>query len=132
MLSKIGAMLLLPGLLAAGCFRSSAPRGGGAEAIDPGLARQGAGYYSDWGCDACHGDAGRGTDDAPSLAGLGDRWTIDELALYLFDPESYGAGNARVRELQDRYPDVEMPGFELPADQLRAMSAWLLTLDREE
>ena len=49
-------------------------------------------------------------------------------ALYLGDPVAYGEDNAEVRELQERYPDFEMPAYDFTDEgERRDLAAWLLS-----
>jgi cytochrome c553 len=77
-------------------------------------------------CAFCHGAKGEGAMLGPALDGLGEDWTVDELAAFISDPPAYAADHARLTELAGRYqkPMPKPSGFD--ASDSRVMARWLL------
>jgi cytochrome c553 len=77
-------------------------------------------------CGVCHGDDGRGSEIAPTLANVDENWTVEELAAYLLDPEAESAGNHRLAQLAAEY-QLEMPGILLATpEQGRDLALFIL------
>ena len=84
--------------------------------------------YEDWACAGCHGDTAEGNEDAPPLTGLAANWTVDTLAKYISDPQSFIERDARLQKMLEEYPGVQMPAYDVfPAEERRALAAYLLS-----
>lgn len=66
-------------------------------------------------CIACHALGGQGGDVGPSLDGIGDRMTQDEIVVWLTDP-------------QEVQPGTAMPDLPLSEADIRELAAFLSTL----
>ncbi len=121
------AALLVVATIGMGCGGPPAPEPAAvAEPPSAEMLERGAAFYEEWGCGLCHGEQREGGELAPPLPALGQRWTEDAMTEYLLDPAAARDGNARLGELDQRYPDAEMPGFDFPEEDRRALAAWLL------
>ena len=76
-------------------------------------------------CQVCHGAERKGGGLAPPLLELRKNWTAEKLAQYLGDPYKVSKGDARLEELEQRYPAV-MPPYGAPEADRKALAAWLL------
>lgn len=76
-------------------------------------------------CQVCHGAERKGSTLAPPLLGLSKRWEADRLAAYLADPYKVSRGDARLEELEKRFPAV-MPPYGAPDADRKVLAAWLL------
>lgn len=89
-------------------------------------AAAGAALYEKGLCNVCHGDDRKGNENAPPLLGLRANWDEERLAAYLKDPAKTRAADPRVAALAKRYTTMEMPPWEAPEAERRALAAWLL------
>jgi mono/diheme cytochrome c family protein len=81
---------------------------------DP-LAAKGKNVFEGQSCSACHGDGGVGTAAAPALIGISAKFSADQLAeLFKHPTAKMTAGG--------------MPPVELPADDLKALIAYVESL----
>ena len=85
---------------------------------DP-LAAKGKGIFEAQSCNACHGDGGVGTVIAPALAGVSAKYSAKELAELLQHPNAKMTAGG-------------MPGVNLPADDLKALVAYVESLSHEK
>jgi cytochrome c2 len=76
-------------------------------------------------CQVCHGAERKGSTLAPPLLGLSKSWDADRLAAYLADPYKVSKGDARLEELEKKFPAV-MPPYGAPEGDRKALAAWLL------
>jgi ubiquinol-cytochrome c reductase cytochrome b subunit len=81
---------------------------------DP-LAAKGKTIFEAQSCNACHGDGGVGTAAAPALIGIGAKYSSDQLAALLKHPN-------------EKMTSGGMPAVDLPADDLKALIAYLQSL----
>jgi cytochrome c553 len=78
------------------------------------------------GCRNCHGQDLQGTRMAPSLAGLKQYWSKDQLTNYLRNPSSY-RDSERFKEYEQQYPNMVMPSFNnINVQELGKISEYLL------
>ena len=81
---------------------------------DP-LAAKGKAIFEAQSCNACHGDGGMGTAAAPALVGIAGKFKPEQLAeLFKYPTAKMTAGG--------------MPPIDLPADDLKALIAYLGSL----
>lgn len=92
----------------------------------PERAALGAALYEKGLCNVCHGDDRKGNENAPPLLGLRANWDEERLAEYFKDPAKTRAADPRVAALAERYATIEMPPWEAPESERRALAAWLL------
>ncbi len=83
--------------------------------------------YADLNCGSCHGEAREGKRSGPTLAGLDEHWTEDQLVSYLGDPVAMIKTNPRLSFKSEQYA-IAMPAYGDKADQatLRALASYLL------
>ena len=81
--------------------------------------------YRHGGCARCHGAHLAGSHLAPSLKGLEDRWTREELDRFLQDPLGYKEADPRLKELAKRYP-APMPPFVMRDVERRQLIEYLM------
>jgi len=81
---------------------------------DP-LAAKGKTVFEAQSCNACHGDGGVGTAAAPALVGLSARLSADQVVLLFKHPT-------------DKMTAGGMPPVDLPADDLKALIAYIESL----
>lgn len=93
---------------------ASATPGTGAAAADP-LVAKGATIFAAQPCGSCHGDNGQGTEKAPPLIGVGQKFNADALA-YLLHHRTAKMINGG------------MPAVDLNQDDTRALVAYLRSL----
>jgi mono/diheme cytochrome c family protein len=113
------AALLLP-VLALSCG-SSAEVGGSPGAPPP--------AYVQAKCNACHGAEGGGGMLGPTLQGIAEHWTADELTEFIANPAPFVAERPRLREMLEI--DYKMPmtaNATLTEDERRALAEWVLAL----
>jgi cytochrome c553 len=102
--------------------QSTKPAGGRAAAA----AQVGPALYEKGLCNVCHGDDRKGNENAPPLVNLKENWDEDSLTAYLKDPARVRAANPRMAKLAETYDTLEMPPWEAPEPERRALAAWLL------
>lgn len=111
--------------------------GSGQPTPPPGLNEaQLAGWraYVDLNCASCHGDSREGKRSGPTLSGLSEHWTADELVHYLSDPDAVVKANPRLAYKAEKYaismPAVsgKAPGYADKAtpETLRALAEYVL------
>jgi cytochrome c553 len=66
--------------------------------------------YLSFGCVKCHGTDMTGTNMAPSLKGMKEFWTRDNLINYLRNPNSF-MDSDRFKVYNQKYPNGIMPSF---------------------
>src|ERR1700719_917413 len=81
---------------------------------DP-LAAKGKVIFEAQSCNACHGDAGVGTAAAPTLLGIGSKFSPEQLAQLLKHPTAKMTAGG-------------MPPVDLPPDELKALIAYVESL----
>lgn len=89
-------------------------------------ASDGAKLFDDWACGTCHGLDRKGSENAPPLADLPKYWNADTLAEYLKDPQKQVAATRRLKEYKKTYIYLDMPPFDKPLSERKALAAWLL------
>jgi len=62
-------------------------------------------------CHRCHGADLEGGTKAPSLRELAEHYDVERLMHYLEDPQALRAVDPRLRELDMRYTNFEMPSY---------------------
>ena len=62
------------------------------------------------GCINCHGNNLAGTAKGPTLIGIKQFWSRDQLINYLRNPNSFMSAN-RFKDYKEKYPDVIMPSY---------------------
>jgi mono/diheme cytochrome c family protein len=78
------------------------------------------------GCKNCHGSDLAGTNVAPSLKGLKQFWSKDQLTNYLRNPSSY-MDSDRFKTYQQKYPNMVMPSFSnINVQELGKVAEYLL------
>jgi len=78
------------------------------------------------GCRNCHGPNLTGTNMAPSLQGLKQYWSKDQLTNYLRNPSSFMSSD-RFREYEKKYPNMPMPSFNnIDVKELGKIAGYLL------
>jgi ubiquinol-cytochrome c reductase cytochrome b subunit len=82
--------------------------------VDP-LVAKGKGIFNTEGCSGCHGQAGMGTAQAPSLVGVATKYPLPEMTALLHHP------NARMVA-------GHMPAYDLPTAQMAALFRYLGSL----
>jgi mono/diheme cytochrome c family protein len=121
------APFLLLLLVVSSCGESSEETEPAKPEISAEMIEVGKAVFEDWACADCHGDEGEQTEDAPPLTGLAANWTVDTLAEYVSDPQSFIEKDSRLQEIAKSYPDTEMPAYDVfPAEERRALAAYLL------
>jgi mono/diheme cytochrome c family protein len=124
---RLGTRLVLAAAalasLAAFAVLAQAPRGKPTPAERTAV---GAALYEKGLCNVCHGDDRKGNENAPPLLGLRANWDEERLAAYLKDPAKTRSTDPRVAALAERYATMEMPPWEAPESERRALAAWLL------
>jgi cytochrome c553 len=79
------------------------------------------------GCKNCHGSELAGTNVAPTLHGLSQFWSKDQLTNYLRNPSSFMSSD-RFKEYQKQYPNMVMPSFNnIDVQELGKIAGYLLT-----
>lgn len=78
------------------------------------------------GCLTCHGTNLAGTNQGPSLIGVKEYWTRDQLINYLRNPSSFMSGK-RFKEYKEKYPNVIMPSYNnIDVKELGRIAEYLL------
>ena len=78
------------------------------------------------GCKNCHGAELAGTNVAPTLKGLSQYWSKDQLINYLRNPSSY-MDSDRFKEYKSKYPNMVMPSFSnIDVQELGQIAEYLL------
>ena len=77
-------------------------------------------------CARCHGRAGEGSFLAPNIKGASEHWTVDQLVIYIRDPQKVIAEDERLRAQGQQYSQ-RMPAFpQLSPDQRAKVAEWVL------
>ena len=80
------------------------------------------------GCYNCHGSDLAGTAKGPSLAGINEFWSRDQLINYLRNPNSF-MSSERFKNYQGKYPNVIMPSYNnIDVKDLGKIAEYLLQL----
>ena len=80
------------------------------------------------GCYNCHGSDLAGTVKGPSLAGINEFWSRDQLINYLRNPNSF-MSSERFKNYQGKYPNVIMPSYNnIDVKDLGKIAEYLLQL----
>ncbi|NWF91049.1 MAG: cytochrome c [Ignavibacteriaceae bacterium] len=80
------------------------------------------------GCYNCHGSNLTGTVKGPSLIGVKEFWTRDQLINYLRNPNSFMSSD-RFKDYKEKYPNVMMPSYNnIDVKDLGKIAEYLLTL----
>lgn len=86
----------------------------------------GAALYAKANCAMCHGDDRAGKPLGPSLLSLKANWDSAKLAIYLKDPQTYTANDARLSGASGDY-SMKMPPANLSPDEIAVLADWLLS-----
>ncbi len=81
------------------------------EAITEETALSGEKIYADLQCASCHGNDLQGTEQAPPLLNLAEKWSKTDLINYLRNPDDYKTSE-NILKLKEKYPDSFMPAFD--------------------
>jgi len=81
--------------------------------------------YRHGGCVKCHGVKLKGSHLAPSLKGLNERWSPEDLGRFLQNPLGYKEIDPRLKKLAKRYP-APMPVFTMSDADRKQLVAYLL------
>jgi cytochrome c2 len=80
------------------------------------------------GCTNCHGADLKGTMGGPSLVGIEQYWSRDQLINYLRNPNSF-MSSSRFKEYKEKYPNVIMPSYNnIDVKDLGKIAEYLLGL----
>lgn len=80
------------------------------------------------GCYNCHGSDLGGTSQGPSLAGIKQYWSRDQLINYLRNPNSFMNSN-RFKDYKQKFPNVMMPSYNnIDVKDLGKIAEYLLQL----
>lgn len=80
------------------------------------------------GCYNCHGNDLAGTVKGPSLAGVNQHWSRDQLINYLRNPNSF-MNSERFQNYKEKYPNVVMPSYtNIDVKDLGKIAEYLLQL----
>lgn len=80
------------------------------------------------GCVTCHGLNLEGSPKGPSLIGVKEFWTRDQLINYLRNPNSF-MNSKRFKEYKEKYPTVLMPSYNnIDVKDLGKIAEYLLQL----
>ena len=80
------------------------------------------------GCIGCHGSDLAGTIKGPSLVGLSQYWSRDQLINYLRNPNSF-MNSERFQDYKAKYPNVIMPSYSnIDVKDLGKIAEYLLEL----
>lgn len=81
------------------------------------------------GCYNCHGSNLAGTTKGPSLIGIKEYWSRDQLINYLRNPNSFMSGD-RFKAYKEKYPNVIMPSYNnVDVKDLGKITDYLLGLE---
>jgi len=79
------------------------------------------------GCINCHGNNLEGTAKGPTLIGIKEFWSRDQLINYLRNPNSF-MSSERFKNYQAKYPNVVMPSYtNIDVKDLGKIAEYLLT-----
>jgi hypothetical protein len=82
------------------------------------------------GCTGCHGGNLAGTQMAPDLHNLNQKWSRDELINYLRNPSSY-MNSESFKDFRARYPNTIMPSFSnIDVKELGKIADYILQLQK--
>jgi mono/diheme cytochrome c family protein len=80
------------------------------------------------GCYNCHGSDLTGTPQGPSLIGVSQYWSRDQLINYLRNPNSF-MSSKRLEDYKQKYPNVMMPSYNnIDVKDLGKIAEYLLQL----
>ncbi len=80
-------------------------------------------------CVMCHGENGEGRSSAPSLHGLRQYYTKEQLVEYFRDPSAYSDKTPRLAERRGMYPRM-MPSFRnAEQSELEQLADYVLSLE---
>jgi len=80
------------------------------------------------GCYNCHGSDLAGTTQGPSLAGIKQYWSRDQLINYLRNPNSF-MNSDRFKDYKEKFPNVMMPSYNnIDVKDLGKIAEFLLKL----
>lgn len=85
--------------------------------------------YTQAKCNGCHGAEGGGGMLGPSLQGIAEHWTVDDLSAFIANPAPFVAERPRLKEMLE--VDYKMPmtaNSTLTEDERRALAEWVLGL----
>jgi cytochrome c553 len=109
----LGAVSVLVG---AACGGASRPEAGPAPATNE--------IFVKLECGTCHGANGEGTEQAPPLVGLAERWDEASLVAFLKDPQP---DNSHIAYREEPYP-IQMRSFgQVEEEELVELARFLLT-----
>ena len=60
------------------------------------------------------------------MTAVAQDWTALALAEYLRDPEASIESNPRLKSISGRYQGAQMPPFDYPLADRKALAAWLI------
>jgi len=113
------AALLLPSFTLS-CGSSEEP---GGTAGGPPLA------YTQAKCNGCHGAEGGGGMLGPTLQGIAEHWTVDDLAEFIANPAPFVADRPRLKEMLEVDYKMQMTAnATLTESERRALAEWVLSL----
>lgn len=96
---------------------------------DSEVVKQGAELFASNSCNLCHGDDARGSDGGPSLSGLAEHYTVEDLMEYLKDPDAVLENSARLSKRAEEF-DALMPSYEhLDDADRRKLATFVLSLE---
>ena len=80
------------------------------------------------GCYNCHGNDLAGTAKGPSLIGIKEYWSRDQLINYLRNPNSF-MSSERFKNYKEKFPNVMMPSYNnIDVKDLGKIAEYLLQL----
>ena len=86
----------------------------------------GATLFNRNGCMACHGMNRQGGSLGPTLKGLAEHWSVEQLVAYLEDPKGYAAQDERLRVQGEAFRSPMPPYANLSVEERTTLAAWLL------
>ena len=92
--------------------------------VNPRLADQGATFWRNRSCDACH-SIGGGRRAGPDLAGVSDRRSHDWLKRWLKNPPGMLESDATAKQLLAEAKGVKMPNLHLTDLEIDALIAYI-------
>lgn len=94
------------------------------EAVDAAKA-----IYRKAACFGCHGHEAKGAMAGPTLSGLADHWTAEDLSEFIADPAAWAADDERLTELAGKFAmPMARPMVPLTPSERLQLAEWLLTL----
>lgn len=85
--------------------------------------------YENNGCNTCHGDNGKGTDLAPTLAGLKKNWKDrNALAAYIRNATAERSKYPRLKKMEAKYTQLQMPTFNFSEKEIGALIDYLMKI----